>query len=289
MKEINEADGFVSGANPRPDLIKRFKKLINTQGLSESRYQAFFEEHPEFLMQPFLLNHQLHFDAIVSQFRLTTNLTADFCYLTKSTASWWLVLVEIEPPDVPLFRANKLRLIRTADFNERIAQIEDWRDAVSLNGPQIIAGLDAIRKPLTRNPVHFRYVLIVGRDPIGREEEAWRRIDQLNGFDLRILTYDSLLRNYEERRGRRCNIIGLNKGKVRFKNLNVRPDNMLAYMPPSDLLLTEDDKAKLRRWKLSIAPFEAGDAFRPKNFKKRAVRQKGEPKRWAASKEIEIT
>jgi antiviral defense system Shedu protein SduA len=126
-------------------------------------------------MQPFLLNHQLHFDAVVSQFRHNTNLTADFCYLAKSTASWWLVLIEIEPPDVPLFRANKLRLIPTAEFTERIAQIQDWRDTVSPESTQVIAQLDAIRKSLTRNVVHFRYVLIVGRDPIGREEEAWRR------------------------------------------------------------------------------------------------------------------
>jgi hypothetical protein len=271
MKDINQADGFVAGVKPREDLMKKFKKLIGAKGLPESQYQAFLEEHSEFLMQPFLLNHQLHFQAVVSQFRLNTNITADFCYLTKSTASWWLVLVEIERPDVPLFRATKVRLIQTAEFTERQAQIQEWRDAVSKEGTQILAQLDAIRKPLAYRPVYFKYVLIVGRDPVGREEEAWRRIDQMNGSDLRILTYDSLLRNYEDGRGRRCNIISLNKGKVRFKHLNFRPDHMLMYALPSDILLTEDDKVKLKRWCVSLTGLEHGDPFPVKGQMRRVV------------------
>jgi hypothetical protein len=142
-------------------------------------------------MPAFLLNHQVHFDAIVSQFRLNTDITADFCYLTKSTASWWLVLVEIERPDIPLFRADKKRLIQTAEFTARLAQIQEWKDAVSGEGQHITAQLDPIRKPLARNAVHFKYILVVGRDPVGREEEASRRIDQINGTDLRVVTFDS--------------------------------------------------------------------------------------------------
>jgi hypothetical protein len=180
-------------------------------------------------------------------------------------------LVEIEPPDVPLFRADKVHLIQTAEFTARQAQIQEWRDAVSKESAQIVAQLDAIRKPLAYRPVYFKYVLIIGRDPVGREEEAWRRIDQLNGSDLRILTYDSLLRNYEEGRGRKCNIIGLTKSKVRFKSLNVRPDHMLMYTQPSDLLLTEEDKAKLKRWGVSLTGLKHGDPFPVKGQMKRVV------------------
>lgn len=82
-------------------------------------------------MEPFLLNHQLHFGAVISQFRIDTTLTADFCYLTKSTGNWWLVLVEVERPDIPLFRNNKLQLTPTAEFSERFAQIQAWRDAAA--------------------------------------------------------------------------------------------------------------------------------------------------------------
>lgn len=178
MRDINEADGYLFGVKPRPRLIDEFKKLISKNGLHEGRYQEFLEEHPEFLMQPFLLNHQLHFDAIISQFRLNTDITADFCYLTKSTCTWWVVLIEIERPEIPLFLSKKKRLIQTAEFTERLAQIQEWKDAVSESRDQIIARVESMRRPLGYNPVYFKYVLIIGRDPVGREKESWRRIDQ---------------------------------------------------------------------------------------------------------------
>jgi hypothetical protein len=250
---INEADNYVVRGKPDGKLEKQFKKLIDTADLSEATYQGFFEEHSEFLMPAFLLNHQVHFDAIVSQFRLNTDITADFCYLTKSTASWWLVLVEIERPDIPLFRADKKRLIQTAEFTARLAQIHEWKDAVSREGPYITAQLDPIRKPLSRNAVHFKYILVVGRDPVGREEEAWRRIDQINGTDLRVVTFDSILRYYRAGRSRPYNVLALTKGKVRFKKLHVRPEQIMQYTLPADLILTGADRTKLRNWGFSLA------------------------------------
>ena len=253
--EFNAADNYVVRGKPDPKLEKQFKKLIGTEGLLEGRYQEFFEERPEFLMPPFLLNHQMHFDAIVSQFRLNTDITADFCYLTKSTASWWLVLVEIERPDIPLFRTDKRHLIQTANFTQRLAQIQEWKDVVSRGEAHIIHQLDAIRKPLSTNAVHFKYVLVVGRDPVGREQEGWRRIDQINGSDLRVVTFDSLLRYYHDGRSRPYNILALSKGKVRFKKLHIPPHTMMQYVFPSDLILTADDRTKLKNWGFSLAFF----------------------------------
>jgi hypothetical protein len=251
--EINQADNYVVRGEPDAKLERRFKRLVDRADLPEGTYQEFFEDHSEFLMPAFLLNHQVHFDAIVSQFRLNTDITADFCYLTKSSASWWLVLVEIERPNVPLFRADKKRLIPTAEFTARLAQIQEWKDAVSQEGAQITAQLDPIRKPLARNTVHFKYTLVVGRDPVGREEEAWRRIDQINGVDLRVVTFDSILRYYHEGRSRPYNVLGLTKGKVRFKKLRVRPDQMMQYTLPEHLILTVEDQTKLRNWGISLA------------------------------------
>lgn len=124
-------------------------------------------------MPPFLQNHQVHFDRIISQLRLNADITADFCYLSKSSASWWLVLVEIERPAIPLLRTDKRRLIQTAEFTARLTQIQQWRDAASQKGDPIGAQLDPIRRPLTHNKVSFKYMLLLRRDPVGREEEAW--------------------------------------------------------------------------------------------------------------------
>ncbi len=247
-------------------MARQFEDLISTNGVKESSYQKFLEDHPEFLVEPFLLNHQLHFGAVISQFRLDTTLTADFCYLTKSTGNWWLVLIEIERPDIPLFRNNKLQLTPTAEFSERFAQIQAWRDAAADRPQEIIRQVSAIRKPLEDGPVEFKYVLVIGRDPTKQSKAIRDRFNQMNGTDLRILTFDTLLRNYKEGRGRACNVLTLNKGKIRFKNLHLKPKNMLAYVPSTDLLLSAQDKHRLRRWGISVNAWERGE---PESFEMR--------------------
>ena len=81
---------------------------------------------------------RVHFNAVISQFRLNTSLTADFCYLTKSSTTWNLVLVELEPPTVPLFLEGKRQVTQTAEFTQRLAQIQTWRDAVAAQDREII-------------------------------------------------------------------------------------------------------------------------------------------------------
>jgi Domain of unknown function (DUF4263) len=235
--------------------VQQFEKMLNEK-LLESDYQRFLEENPEFLVRPFILNHQLHFNAIVSQFRLSTSLTADFCYLTKSSNSWNVVLVEVERPNIPLFLNNKLQLTPTAQFTARQAQIQTWKDEVAVRHREIVSQLDAIRKPLARNIVNFKYVLIIGRDSAPDRQEVRDRIHQLNGHDLRILTFDSLLRHYTSGEGRKCNIITFTKGKVSFKYLHVDPHNMFNYVAPSDVLLKEAHKRKLRRFGVSVKAWE---------------------------------
>jgi hypothetical protein len=72
--------------------------------------------------------------------------------------------------------------------------------------------------------------------------------------------------NYKEDRGRACNVLTLNKGKIRFKRLHVKPKNMLAYVPSTDLLLSARDKHRLRRWGISVNAWERGE---PESFEMR--------------------
>jgi hypothetical protein len=80
-------------------------------------------------------------------------------------------------------------------------------------------------------------------------------------MDPRSITFDSLLRNYQEGRGRTSNIIALTKGKVRFKKLNVLPRDMLAFMYPADLIFTPEQKRRLKRWGVSLKGLEQRDPF----------------------------
>jgi hypothetical protein len=60
--------------------------------------KPFLDANPSFIPTPWLLDHQLHFGIILPQFSLSPGLKTDYVYLTKSSTSWWCVLVEFESP-----------------------------------------------------------------------------------------------------------------------------------------------------------------------------------------------
>ena len=55
-----------------------------------------------------MLNHQLHFGVILPQFEISASLKTDYVYLTKSSTSWWCVLVEFESPSGRFFTNGDL-------------------------------------------------------------------------------------------------------------------------------------------------------------------------------------
>jgi Shedu protein SduA, C-terminal len=238
-------------------LANRFEQMIE-QGLEEGNYQKFLEEHPEFLPLPFLLNHQLHFGLIISQFRLNTSLTADFCYLTKSSYRWNIVLVELERPDIPLFTQNKKQLTPSAEFTSRRSQVDTWMDSVQEAKEEVLAQLAVLRQPLAQNDVRFKYVLIIGRGGSEPRPDIARRLSLYEARDLRIMTFDSLLRHYRGGFGTTSCIISLSKKKIQFKHLHAMPGNLLDYVRPNDILLTEANKRRLRGWSFSVKDWEAG-------------------------------
>jgi hypothetical protein len=145
-------------------LSKSSTSLLEAPATDERSMQAFLEEHPEFLYTPYLLNHGLHRDALISQFRLSTSLTTDFAYLTKSSNLWRLVLVELEPPSVQIFLTDG-QATPSAEFTKRKTQLDEWRDAVRTQKTEILRPLLPLLRPMDRNRVEFHYLLVIGRSP----------------------------------------------------------------------------------------------------------------------------
>jgi len=147
---------------PRQNVERKFELLLGRPQTRESNLQVFLEDHAEFLLTPFLLNHGLHFDAVISKLPLGHGLITDFAYLTKSSPMWRLVLVELEGHNVPFFRTDRRTLVPTAEFTGRISQIDSWRDAVGRHKDEILHRLDPLRRPLGRNYVEVCYFLVLG-------------------------------------------------------------------------------------------------------------------------------
>jgi len=129
----------------------------------EQEIQDYMEINTEFLPTPDLLGHGLHFNIVISKFPLGDRYKVDYAYLTKNSDSWRIVFVELELPSKTLFLKNIKNIQNTADFNSALAQIQNWKEFLLQNQDQVIDRLRPLLKPLEYNPIHFHYVLIIGR------------------------------------------------------------------------------------------------------------------------------
>lgn len=239
----------------------KFKKIINNPQSVEQDCQDYIERHPDLLILDHLLNHQLHANSILTKVPLDTSLITDFVYLSKSSNKWHIILVELENPHVPLFSDNKSQITPTAKFTKRISQIDTWRDYIKDKGNTFINKLDPIRVPLNKNSFDYKYVLIVGRDNQISSNKAMRdRIKSYERHDLRIHTYDSLLRYYKVNGDSKypSNILKLKKDKFTFKYVHSKPGPFFSHIESQHFILEKSHREKLIKWGYDIEEWEKG-------------------------------
>jgi len=105
----------------------RFEELLSSTDISENEIQDFLETHSELIPTPWLLNHALHLEVVISKFPLGTGLVTDFAYLTKSSVAWDLCLVEIEDPKKKIFTTDQKRVVFNSDFTRAKGQVDSWK------------------------------------------------------------------------------------------------------------------------------------------------------------------
>lgn len=161
---------------------------------NENDIQRFLEDHTEMIPLPFLENHGLNDNAIITKFKLGSEMTTDFAYLTKCSDYWNFVLVELEDSRKKLFTENKQRVLFSAEFNNAYDQITAWKAYVENNRERLLYQTDKIRIPLNNNPVRFKYVLIIGRNKEKEQSEHKRSmLAQKSTDNTKVMTYDSII------------------------------------------------------------------------------------------------
>ncbi|MFU0820509.1 Shedu immune nuclease family protein [Pseudomonas lundensis] len=176
------------------DLKKRFIELMN-ESHPEQVYQEFIEQHTQLVTREFVQNHGVHFDLVFRKLHLASDYAPDFFYMSKSSADWNLVLIEIEKPQSRYFKNNSNDI--HPNFLAALEQINRWKAWFETGGnfEGFINGtLGEIRTPMGYNKCHIKYVLVHGR----REEfegSNLRRslIRARESADFKILSFDSLL------------------------------------------------------------------------------------------------
>lgn len=176
-----------------PELKQAFLDMLDNHN-NENDIQRFLEEHTEMIPLPFLENHGLNDNAIITKFKLGSEMVTDFAYLTKCSDYWNFVLVELEDSRKKLFTENKQRVLFSAEFNNAYDQITAWKAYVEQNRERLLCQTEKIRIPLTSNPVRFKYVLIIGRNKEKEHSEHKRSMfAQKSTDDIKVMTYDSII------------------------------------------------------------------------------------------------
>lgn len=103
-------------------IIREFKLLLESPEVNEQDCQDFLEKNSELIYTPFLLNHGLHFNSIISKFPLDTSLISDLVYLSKSSNSWNIVFVELEHPNKNFFVMIEDQLSKLMNLMPQLAK-----------------------------------------------------------------------------------------------------------------------------------------------------------------------
>jgi hypothetical protein len=176
-------------------LKSTFLALLD-KSLAEQEYQAFLEQNTALIPREFLLNHGVHFDLVIRKMSLARDYMPDFFYMSKSSADWNLVLIEIEKPQSRYFKdgTNDLH-INFLTALDQIARWRAWFDNSSNLDSFINATINQIRIPtsMRTNPCHIKYVLVHGRRAEAEGNDTRMGLIRARARDdFHIVSYDSL-------------------------------------------------------------------------------------------------
>lgn len=229
-------------------LVEDYKKLLNDTSKNENHVQQFLEKHTPLIPTPHLLNHGLHLNLFISKLPIGQKYKTDIVYLTKSSDSWWIVLMELENPHKKIFKNSNKHGVFSADFIAACQQIANWRNYIDDHKENFLKTVDRLKYPLHFNKVYFKYVLIMGRN-IEKDNSEIRRTalaqqEELWG-NLRIITYDTILSYYKHNRRMQGSIVLSPYQEDKFKikqlpNTAILTD-AFSYLTPDDLYLSQSD------------------------------------------------
>jgi hypothetical protein len=231
--------------------------------VTEQLVQKFLEEHSELIPIPWMLNHGLHFDLVISKFAIDTSLKSDFAYLTKSTAEWYLTLIELEHPSKTIFTANRKVPTFSAEFNAALGQIASWKAFLERHREEVKDRVSPLLGHMRNNRLRSKFVLVYGRNAeLEGNQDRIDRFGQLNGRDLKVLTYDSLITGFQHRGGDRKNILTVARRAFKMKHLNCYPGSLFAHVAPHDLEVSKEQVKALEAQDFQMHKWQSGSLLR---------------------------
>ncbi len=234
--------------------------LTITGRKNENEIQGYFESNPDLIPTPFLLNHGLHFSSIISKLPISDSLISDFAYLTKSSAEWVLVLMELEASNKKIFTASNKNINFTAEFNNAYDQILSWRAYLEQNSLEFKKKFEHLMFHMYPNSLSFKFVLVIGRSSEINTQERQNLFLQKNKDGVIVMTYDSLLRTYAGAKRHYKNILVKVKNgfELRRYDSNVQ-STLFSYVKHGNFFFDSTTRGKLITDGYDIDSWEKGN------------------------------
>ncbi|MBI4658493.1 MAG: DUF4263 domain-containing protein [Verrucomicrobia bacterium] len=241
--------------------VEEFERLLGQAGAGEGPIQAFLEMHSEFVPTPFVLGHNVNLGVIISKFQIDTNLVTDFTYITKNSAKWQVVFIEIEDPEKKIFKDSSKYRAFTAEFNDALAQVKEWRDHAPRVKAAILTRLEPLLQPTTmrRNPVSFRYVLVYGRRAeLDLDQKRLERFSNESTSEFEVMTFDACSSEAQSSAKPRRNVIGHVGDGYCFKAFRAAPGTLFSWVNVKYFRLTQSEQDLLINAGLDMPSWLAG-------------------------------
>lgn len=236
---------------------QEYFKILNTFS-KEQDIQRFIEQNTPLIPRVFVQNHDIHFQLVIRKLPLGNQFVSDFIFLSKSSADWNLVLIEIERPDKPYFNKNTDKL--SNDFTSAIQQIHDWKAWLgdADNKKYLVKQLKPILLPMGGNPVNVKYVLVYGRrHEYDSKPDRARKAKSFEDSDTKVLSFDSLA---EEIQHKRKLYLGKLQGNViEIMSNEFVSEQMFAWARPQDFRIPEQLKNNALRERNAINAYRHDD------------------------------
>ena len=250
----------------RKRIAGELQRLLDVPGITELDLKAFFEHYTCALPIPWRLNHGIHFNFVFPQLPLSPGSITDFVYLTKSSATWWCVLIEFERPNARLFQDASKTVKTHSDLTAGVDQIRDWKDYLQTNAKAFLDQIEPVRVPLERNPVQFKYVLVIGRrGEFERSAPKLRRYSSLEtGEDVpevRVMTYDAVLSEFRNKPKHDYDLLARSGLRFRFRRYFPRRASFWDYLSKDQLSLTQEQLRQAEQAGIRVTEWRAGRAL----------------------------
>lgn len=190
-----------------------------------------------------MLNHRLHFNIVISKFPISTSLTTDFLYMTKSSDRWQVVCIEIENQHKKIFTNNRRSIHFSSEFNNAYDQVLSWRAYITEHIREVKDSLNKLFRPLkmANNPLEFKYLLVLGRNSEKLTQEHINMFNQKNTHDINVMTFDSIINHQaHEPFPRPRTILSKNGTGFKIKYINNNEVQLFAYLKYAELEITQE-------------------------------------------------